>query len=187
VILAIASYSMRQIASHLSSWVSWMKTVADADMELGNKQVLARTFGNLVRYALRKTHRDAAKLGVTPGSFSVEAMDESLAAHTNAGIFEKQGAPSLNTLLKKAREPSMMFHFYWKDSIARMPMEAVFALSYQPDGDLEARLLWLGLPERVPISSRVGVFGHLRPIEEAVAELLRPLEDGRIAPYPPPD
>jgi hypothetical protein len=62
----------------------------------------------------------------------------------------------------------------------------VFALSYEPDGDLEVRLLWLGLPEKIPISRRIGVIEGRRPIEEAVAELLR-FHGGRLAPYPPPE
>jgi hypothetical protein len=185
-ILAIASFSMRPVSSYPNREVSRMKSNANADLDVGNKQVLVETFCNLVHYALRKTNRDALKLGVTPGSFSVEAMDESLAAHSNAGIFEKQGAPSLKTLLKKAHEPSMTFHFYWRAPNAREPLEAAFVLSYQPDGDLETRLLWLGLPERVPISPRVGVIDGRKPLEEAVTELLRVLKDGRIAPYPPP-
>jgi hypothetical protein len=57
-----------------------------ADLDVGNKQVLVDTFRNLVRYALLKTHRDVMKFGATPGNFSVEALDESLAARANAGI-----------------------------------------------------------------------------------------------------
>ncbi len=61
-----------------------MSATADADRDLGNKQVLVDSFRNLVRYALLKAHRDVEKLGVTPSSFSVEAIDASLAAR--AGI-----------------------------------------------------------------------------------------------------
>jgi len=113
-------------------------------------------------------------------------VDESLAARANAGIFGEQSAPSLKTLLEKAHEPSLTFHFYWKVPTAREPLEAAFALSYEPGGDLKARLLWLGLPERIPISPRVGVVDTLKPLAEVVAEQLRVLEDGRLAPYPPP-
>jgi len=162
------------------------KRSADVDVELGNKQVLADTFRNLVRYALLKTRRDVVKLGVEPASFSVEAIDESLAAGANAGLFKEHRAPSLKALLAKAREPSLTFHFYWKAPPARQKLEAAFALSYEPDGNLKVLLLWLGLPERVPISPRVGVVGGFKPLEEAVEELLRVRDHGRLAPYPPP-
>jgi hypothetical protein len=161
-------------------------TQSDADLDVGNKQVLVDTFRNLVRYALLKTNRDVAKLGVTPSNFSVEAMDESLAARPNAGIFGERGALSLTRLLEKANGPSLTFHFYWKAPAARKPLEAAFGLSYEPDGDLKVRLLWLGLPEQVPISLRVGVVDGHKPLEEAVAELLRFRGGGRLAPYPPP-
>jgi hypothetical protein len=160
------------------------KTQSDADPEVGNKLVLADTFRNLVRYALLKTYRDVTKFGVTPVYFSVEAMDESLAARPNAEIFGG-GAPSLKTLLKKARGPSLSFHFYWRAPASREPLEAAFDLSYE-DGDLKVRLLWLGLPERIPISPRIGVLDGRKPLEEAVIELLR-FKGGRLAPYPPPE
>ena len=155
-----------------------------ADLVLNNKQVLVDTFRNLVRYALLKTNRDVVKLGVTPSNFSVEAMDESLAARANAGIFGERSAPSITRLLEKAHGPSLTFHFYWKVRVAGEPLEAAFGLSYE-DGDLKVRLLWLGLPERVPISPRVGVVDGRKPLEEAVLELLR-FKGGRLASYPPP-
>jgi hypothetical protein len=148
--------------------------------------VLVDTFRNLVRYALLKTNRDVEKLGVTPGNFSVDAMDESLAARANAGIFGERSALSMTRLLEKAHGPSLTFHFYWKAPASLEPLEAAFGLSYEPDGDLKVRLLWLGLSERVPISPRVGVVDGRKPLEEAVAELLRFIERGRLAPYPPP-
>ena len=163
-----------------------LSTASDADPEVGNKQVLAHTFRNLVRYALRKTRRDVEKFGVTPSSFSIEAMDESLTAHANSGIFGAQSAPSVKTLLNRAHEPSLTFHFFWKAPTAPEPLEVAFALSYDRDGNLEVRLLWLGLPERVPISPSVGAVGGLKPLAEAVFELLRVREGGRLAPYPPP-
>jgi hypothetical protein len=178
-----------------------------ADLVLSDKQVLVDTFRHLVRHVLPRTNRDVEKLGVTPGNFSVEAMDESLAAHANAGIFGERGAQSMTRLLKKARGASLTFHFYWRTPVAREPLEAAFDLSYEPDGelkmrllrelleaafglsyedgDLKVRLLWLGLPERVPISPRVGVVDGRKPLEEAVLELLR-FKGGRLAPYPPP-
>ena len=57
----------------------------------------------------------------------------------------------------------------WKVPTAREPLEAAFALSYEPGGHLKARLLWLGLPERIPISPRVGVVDTLKPLAEVVA------------------
>ncbi len=155
--------------------------------DAGSKQVLVDTFRNLVRYALRKTGRDETKLGATAGNFSIWAMDESLAARSNAGIFEERGVPSLARLLEKARGPSVTFHFSWKAPAAPEPFEAAFGLSYETDGDLEVRLLWLGLPERVPVSRSAGIVDGRKPLEEAVAELLRVQGDGRLAAYPPPE
>jgi len=182
----LASYLVRQVDSAPSGRVSNMSTNMDVGSEIGNKQVLVGTFLNLVRYAVLKTHRAVVKLGVTPSNFSVEAMDRSLAARANAGLFGDETAPSVKALLTKAHEPSSTFQFYWTASTVRDPLEAAFALSYEPDGDLKVRLLWLGLPERVPISPRTGAVGGLKPLEEAVQELLRVLEHGRLVPYPPP-
>jgi len=159
---------------------------SDAALNVDNKHVLVDTFRNLVRYALLKTNRDVSKLGVTLSNFSVEAMDESLSARSNTGIFEEGGVLLLNRLLEKARGPSLTFHFYWTAPASREQLEAAFGLSYEPDGDLKVRLLWLRLPEQVPISSRVGIVDGRKPFEEAVAELLRFLKDGRLAPHPPP-
>ncbi len=158
---------------------------SDADLDVNNKQVLADAFRDLVRYAMLKTNRDGTKFGVTEDNFSVKAMDESLAASANAGITGERSAVSVKRLLKKAHEPSLTFHFYWKAPAAREPLEAAFGLSYEPDGDLKMRLLWLGLPEQVPISPLIGIVDGQKPLEEAVAELLRS-KGGRLAPYPPP-
>ena len=126
------------------------ETGENRDAEAGSKQVLVDTFRNLVRYALLTTHRDVQKFGVTPAGFSVAALDESLAARANAGIFGEHIAPSLRTLLKNAHQPSVAFHFYWKAPSAREPLEAAFALSYEADGDLKVRLLWLACPSASP-------------------------------------
>jgi hypothetical protein len=160
-------------------------TTSDAETDAASKQVLVDTFRNLVRYALLKTKRDGVTLGVAPESFSVEAMDESLAARSNAAISGEQGAQSLTRLLEKAHGPALTFYFYWKAPAIREPLTAVFGLSYKTDGDLEVRLLWLGLPEQIPISPRIGVINGRRPLEEAVAELLR-FQGDRLTPYSPP-
>lgn len=162
-------------------------TQAATDPVISNKQVLADTYRNLVRYAMLKTHRDVIKFGVTPDNFSVEAMDKSLSAPANAEIFGKRSAASVTNLLKEAHKPSLIFHFYWKSPAAREPLEAAFGLSYERDGDLEVRLLWLCLPERIPISPRESMVDGRKPLEEAVTELLRFIEKGRLAPYPPPE
>ncbi len=163
-----------------------MTAFADSTWTSNNKQVLVDTFQNLVRYALLKTHRDPAKLGVTAINFSTDAMGDSLAALSNSWISGKHGPLSVTRLLEKARGSSLTFHFYWKASAAGQPLEAAFSLSYEPDGDLKVSLLWLGLPEKVPISPRIGIVDGRKPLEEAVTELLRILEDGQLAPYPPP-
>jgi hypothetical protein len=162
-------------------------TKSDNALDAGNKQVLLDTFRNLVRYALLKTNREVGKLGVTQENFSVEAMDKSLTALSNTGIFGEQGVVSISRLLEKAHGPSLSFHFCWKVRGAREPLEAAFGLSYEPDGDLKVMLLWLGLPEHVPVSPRAGIIEGRTPLKEAVTELLRFHGDGRLTPYPSPE
>ncbi len=162
------------------------KGTPSADSDVGNKQVLVDTFRNLVRYVMLKTNRDTAKFGVTPDNFSVEAMNESLAARSNAGISGEQSPLSVKRLLEEAHGPFLTFHFYWKAPASRGPLEAAFGLSYEPDRDLKVRLLWLGLPERIPISPCFGVADGRKPLEEAVQELLGFTKGGKLAPYPPP-
>jgi hypothetical protein len=154
--------------------------------EPGNKQVLVDTFRNLVRYALRKTGRNASTFGVTPDTFSIEAMDKSLASGSNAAISGGNSSLSMTELLAKAHGPFLTFRFYWEAPAGVNSFTAAFGLSYEPDGDLAVRLLWLALPEQIPISRRVGVVDARRPLEEAVMELLR-FDEGRLVPYPPPE
>jgi len=160
--------------------------MGNADMDARNKQVLVDTFRNLVRYAFLKTNRDLVRFGVTPGDFSVDALTWSLSARANAGIFAARMAPTLRELLQRAREPDLPFHFYWTASSSREPLEAAFGISYQPDGDLKVRLLWLGLPERIPISPQMGAVNGRKPLEEAVTELVRVRWHGQLVPYPSP-
>jgi hypothetical protein len=162
-------------------------TKSDNALDAGNKQMLLDTFRNLVRYVLLKTNRDVGKFGVTQEDFSVDALDKSLAALRNAGIFGKQGAVSIKRLLEKAQSQSLTFHFYWKMRDALEPLEAAFGLSYEPDGDLKVMLLWLGLPEQVPVSPRAGIIEGRTPLKEPVTELLRFHRDGRLTPYPSPE
>ena len=154
------------------------------DLDAANKQVLAEAFCDLVRYALLKTRRNVDLLGVTARNFTVAAVDESLAAGANAAISGEHGAPTVERLLKRAARSPLTFHFYWKVARDGSPLEAAFDLSYE-EGDLKVRLLWLDLPERVPVSPLIGAIEGRKPLEEAVSMLLR-VERGRLSPYPPP-
>jgi hypothetical protein len=158
---------------------------ADTGLDTDNEQVLADTFRNLVRYALLKTRRNVTELGITPASFSREAMSESLIHPSNAEIFEKS-APSVKRLLEKAHGSPSKFHFFWKASVVRDMLEAELSLSYEQNGDLKVRLLMMALPEPIPVSPQAGIIDGRKPFEEAVQELLRVSESGRLAPYPPP-
>jgi hypothetical protein len=153
------------------------------DLGASNKQVLADTFRNLVRYALLKTRRDANLLGVTVSNFTVAAVGESLAASSNTAISGEQEIPTVTMLIKKSHRHPLIFHFYWRIAKDRS-LQAAFDFSYQ-DGDLKVRLLWLGLPELVPISPHIGVIDGCKPLEEAVAELLI-VKNGRLSAYAPP-
>ena len=136
-------------------------------LETSNRQVLADTFRDLVRYVFRKTARDPAAAGITPEGFSLGAMEASLAAAANREACESGGAPSLKTLLENARERPATVSFYWS-APGGESFDAVFTISFEPDGDLEVRLV------------------RPQPLQEAVRELLRVLEGGRLAAYPPP-
>jgi len=65
------------------------RTQSDAYPDSNNKQTLADTFRDLVRYAMLKIHRDVVKFGVTPDKFTVEVMDKSLAAPANVKLNER--------------------------------------------------------------------------------------------------
>jgi hypothetical protein len=149
-----------------------MKPLVEAE----NRQVLADTFRSLVRYPLSKRAADPEKLGVIPGNFSVKAVDSSLAAAA-------MELASLETVLRKAREGPVTFHFHWNAPERRA---AAFALSWEPDGDLKVRLLWMDLPERIPVARSAAFPGGPNPIEEAVTELLRVDAAGRLTRYPKP-
>ena len=157
--------------------------ITQLDLDTGNKQVLAGTFRNLVRYAVRKTGRDVDLLGVTGSNFTVAAVDESLAASTNTAIFGGQDMPTIVMLIEKAHRHALTFHFYWRVA-EDYSLQATFDFSYEDD-DLKVRLLWLDLPELVPISPRVGIIDGRKPLKEAVIELLI-VKNGRLSAYPPP-
>jgi hypothetical protein len=158
--------------------------MTDPDLETVNKQVLADTFYHLVRYALLKIRRDTDMLGVAGSNFTAAAMGESLAASTNAGICGERSESTVATLLEKARQSSLPFRFYWKGAKDGSSLCATFRLSYEA-GDLKVELLWLGLPEIVPISPRVRAIDDRKPLEEAVFELLV-VKSGRLSAYAPP-
>ena len=155
-----------------------------SEKDAGNKQVMAGTFYNLIRYALRKIKRDIDSLGVNSSNFNVAAMDESLAASVNLAISPGNKPLTIAKLIKKARQSPLTFHFHWRPANNPSVLLAAFELSYE-DGDLKVRLLWLGLPEHIPISPRVGVIDGRRPLGEAVTELLL-FKSDRLSPYPPP-
>jgi hypothetical protein len=155
--------------------------------DMSDEQVLVDSFQVLVRYALRTLKRDAEEYGVSPRNFSVGAMKESLAASSNLGFSEKGGIGSLRSLVESGGDEGFTFYFYWKALAADRLLQAAFRLLYQPDGDLEVRLLALRLPDQVPIARSVGIVDGRKPFEEAVYERLRFLGDGRLAPYPPPE
>jgi hypothetical protein len=154
-------------------------------IEAQNRQIVADCFRGLVRYGLLKTHRNVEKLGASAACFTPQAMAESLVSSANAAIFGGR-EPSVAVLMERAHDPTLTFCFTWKAPDAKVPYEAGFGLEYEDD-DLKVRLLWLDLPERVPISPRLEPVEGRRPLQEAVIELLRVFDDSRMAPYPPPE
>jgi len=158
--------------------------ITEPDLETINRQVLADTFYHLVRYALLKLRRDTDMLGVTANNFTAAAVGESLAASANAEIYGERRGPTTATLLKKTRQSSLLFRLYWKGAKDGCSPWATFRFSYEA-GDLKVELLWLGLPETVPISPRVRAIDDRKPLEEAVFELLV-VKRGRLSAYAPP-
>lgn len=156
----------------------------DAELDVGSKQALVRSFEDLARYTLRKTGRDPLRFGVLPEQFTVKALEESLAADANGRIFGS-GGPSLKALLAEANRSPTTFLFQWMAPGFPELLQAAFELSYE-EGDVKNRLLWLGLPEKVPVAARIGIIDGRQPLEEAVTELLRVRKDGGIEQYPPP-
>ena len=153
-------------------------------IETDNKQVMADTFCNLVRYALRKIKRDADLLGVNSNTFSVASIDDSLTDSGNSATSSGEKLLTITALLKKTRHSSLTFQFYWKAVQSTSPLIATFELSREA-GDLKVRLLWLALPEKYPISPKVGIIDGRQPLEEAITELLV-IKRGHILAYPPP-
>ena len=158
---------------------------ADASREHSNKQVLADTFRHLVRYALLKTNRDPAGLGVTPACFTDQTVEESLLHRSNADIFSGK-APAVARLLERAHATPVQFHFNWQAPGAPERSNAEFNLSYEPDGDLKVRLLVIAIPEKIPVSPQAGIISGRKPFAEAVQELVRLSSSGRLEPYPAP-
>ncbi len=158
--------------------------MSDADLDVGSKQALVTSFEELARCAVRMTNRDPRRLGVLPEHFTVQALEESVVAEANARLFHP-GPPSPKALLAKARRSPTTFLFLWRAPGFPEPLQAAFELSFERRG-LRNRLLWLGLPEKVPISPRVGIIDGRVPLEEAVTEVLRVRPDGGIEQYPPP-
>jgi hypothetical protein len=150
---------------------------AEPDPEVASKQALVDVFRNLARYATRKTRRDAEALGVTAARFTVEALDACLRASAVA---------STAALLERARQGPLELIFAWTARGPGAPLRAGLELSIEPSGDLRARLLWLALPEKVPVAARVGVVDGRKPLPEAVTELLRVRAGERLEPYAPP-
>ncbi len=145
---------------------------------------MADCFRDLVRYVLLKTHRDMETSGASAACFTPRAMEENLRSRANAGIFGER-EPSVVTLMERARDPDLIFHFAWKAPGAKVPFGAEFGLGFEDD-DLKVRLLWLDLPSLLPGSPRPGPARGRGPLEEAVTRLLRVSGDGRLEPYPPP-
>lgn len=150
-----------------------------------SKQVLVNALRNVVRYVMRKTKRDIEEYGVKPEFFAPRALDESLASPMNDGMLLQQER-SLGAVLDVARRGPVTFRFSWTAPRASTPHIAVVELFFTRCSTLKIRLLWLELPEKVPVSPRIGVIEGRTPLKEAVFDVVRVYEDGRLEAFPHP-
>ncbi|HAM22838.1 MAG TPA: hypothetical protein DCQ04_11300 [Actinobacteria bacterium] len=152
-----------------------------------SRQVLVNAVRNVVRYAMRKMKRDIEQNGVTPELFTPKAFGENLASPMNDGIFpEQERQRSLGALLDVVRRGPVTFHFAWTAPGASTPHIAVVELLFAGRATLKIRLLWLALPEKIPVSPRIGVIEGRTPLKEAVFDVVRVYEDGRLEAFPHP-
>jgi hypothetical protein len=153
--------------------------------EASSKQALLDAFRNTVRYALLKTRRDVAAHGVVPARFTVEALDDSLGAPENAAAFAEAPSRTIKAIVERARTGPVTCLFRWRPAPGRDWLRARFQLTLEPHW-LDVRLLWLELPEKVPVAPSVGEIDGRKPIAEAVAQKLELLPDGNLAIAPQP-
>lgn len=150
-------------------------------------RVLLEAFRNVVRYFMLKTKRDVEQFGVSEIFFTQEALAESFRSPMNAELFaERDLRHSLAGLLAAVRRGRVVFHFLWAMPDVPEPYVAALELELARRGLLKIRLLWIALPDQIPVSPRIGVVNGLEPLEEAVFETLRIHQDGRLEALQPP-
>lgn len=168
---------------------------ANEGIEEANKQVAVRVFADLVRYALRKTQRERSDLRlraviekycVTSACFNVANMNASLRAPDNMVPPSNRTKPSMQSVLERARQSPVIFHFLWRSQDQSIQLRAVFRIISRHPRSMLIRLLWLELPHKVPIARSAGQVNGRTPLAEAVETSVRVFDDGRIERFPPP-
>ncbi|MBF0234160.1 MAG: hypothetical protein HQK65_14150 [Desulfamplus sp.] len=149
-----------------------------------SKVILVNAFRVLVKDAMVALKRSPEKYDITPACFNLAALNKSFSASSNSGIFVGR-PPSLESMLDSVKTTPLCFTFYWDGLKASNHYEAVFDILVD-DGDLKIRLVWLSLPEKVPVSPRVGVIDGRKPIPWAIKILLKVLSNGCLEPYSDP-
>jgi hypothetical protein len=154
-----------------------------AGPEATSQQALVDAFRTTVRYALLKTRRDVATYGVSPSRFTPEALAESLRAKENADAFSDPAAPSVLSMVKRTEGGPVTLLFRWQPAEGQTELRAAFRLTKEPHA-WDVRLLWLELPQKVPVAPSVGEIDGQKPIEEAVFQKLELRPDGSVAAFP---
>jgi len=149
-----------------------------------SETVLVNAFRQLIDNALGRIERNPEMYGVTSSIFSVEALKDSFFDPRNKGIFVDD-TPSLNAMLEIVETKPLQFTFFWKSEKDSKQFEAVFDI-FKDRKSLRIRLMWLNLPEKIPISPRVGIIEGRKPIPEAISTILRLFPGGRLESYLPP-
>jgi len=150
-----------------------------------SKLILVDAFRALVKDAMVALDRSPEQYGVTPASFDLASLNKSFSAPGNTDLFIGR-EPSLRAILDIVNTGPVRFTFYWNAPKTSEPHEAVFDI-FNADGDLKIRLVWIALPEKVPVSPRVGVIDGRKPVPWAITILLKVLSGGRLEPYADPE
>lgn len=143
---------------------------------------LVEALQSMVRYFMRKTSRDVDHFGVSERHFTSQALAKSFASPMNVDLIDE---PSLAGLVAVARRGPSIFHFLWEVG-ATKPYVAATECFFTRLSVLKVRLLWLKLPDLIPVSPRMGPKNGYQPLKEAVFAVLLVSEDGHLeAPEPP--
>jgi len=136
-----------------------------------------------------RAERDEKNLGIDKRNFSVQALDESLVAPTNANVAGAPRNSSISSLLARARQEPVTFHLYWRPEGSKSQCQAAFSILQNPKDKklslVEVRLLSLRLPENESVDAKlIASIGTI--LKELAFERVRVLPNGCLVRSRPP-